>query len=219
MHLQSSAGLVAKATTPNSNTVKVYTTEAQTTTTTSKQYNATIGACATVRYNVTVADSSTVTEESVTLSALSDNVYGNITACTNAGPNPAACANTGGILVLGTNCLLGTGVGTLAGSHATLGGTNVTTAGSVTIPGNKSYTCMFDGQFCSGNTPNGGSPITLDAGGCMTLADTVTSTQTPDEPLTGVTCEDSNGNPITCASLGITSSITVKECIAGAQQP
>lgn len=212
MHLQTADGtLVAKTTTLNSNSVKVFTTEAQTTTTTSKQYNSTIGACATVRYNVTVADSSTVTEESVTLSKLSDNVYGNINACTNAN-----CTNTGGILVLGTNCLLGAGVGTLAGTNATLGGNNVTTAGSVTIPGNQSYTCQFDGQFCSGNTdPNSSLPIALDGSGCMTLADTVTSTQAADEDLTNVTCEDSTGKSIPCTSLGTTGKVTVKECISG----
>ena len=213
MHLQTADGtLVAKTTTLNSNSVKVFTTEAQTTTTTSKQYNSTIGACATVRYNVTVADSSTVTEESVTLSALSDNVYGTLNACTNSG-----CTNTGGILVLGTNCLLGAGVGTLTGTNATLGGTNVTSAGSVTIPGNKTYACEFDGQFCSGNTdPNSGNPITL-TNGCMTLADTVTSSQTPDEDLTSVTCENSSGTSIPCTSLGTKGSVTVQECISGSQ--
>ena len=213
MHLQNSTGTVlAKTTTPNSNQVKVFTTEAQTTTTTSKQFNANVGACATVRYNVIVADSSIV-EEAVTLSALSDNVYGNITKCTNAGPTPPACANTGGILVLGTNCLLATGVGTLAATHATLGGTNVTTAGSVSIPGQSSYECQFDGQFCSGNTdPNTGNPISF-TGGCMTLADTVTSTQAADESLTGVTCENSSGTSIPCLSLGTSDSLTVKECL------
>ena len=213
MHLKSSTGaLVAKTTTPNSNQVKVYTTEAQTTTTTSKQYNSTIGACATVEYNVAVTNSSAV-EEAVTLSALSDNVYGNINACTNAN-----CTNTGGILVLGTNCLLGTGVGTLAGTHATLGGTNVTTAGSVSIPGNSNYTCKFDGQFCSGDTAATGTTISLGTDGCMTLADTVTSTQAADESLTGVTCENSSGSTITCTSLGTTGSVTVKECITGSAQ-
>jgi hypothetical protein len=212
MHLQSSAGLIAKATTASSNQVTVNTDEAQTTTTTTKQYNATIGACATVRYNVTVANSS-ITEESVGLSALSDSVYGNITSCTNAG-----CANTGGILILGTNCLLGNGVGTLLNTHATNGGTNVTTAGSVTIPGNSSYTCNFDGQFCSGNTPVGGSPITL-TNGCMSLMDTVTSTQSPDEALTTVTCEDSTGKTIPCTNLGTTGSVTVQECITGTPLP
>ena len=213
MHVTNSTGAVlAKTTTPNSNQVKVFTTEAQTTTTTSKQYNSTIGACATVRYNVAVADSSIV-EEAVTLSALSDNVYGNISGCTNAG-----CTNTGGIVVLGTNCLLGAGVGTLSGTHATLGGNNVTTAGSVSIPGQSSYTCQFDGQFCSGNTdPNSGNPIAL-TNGCMTLSDTVTSTQAPDENLTGVTCENSSGSPIPCLSLGVTGSVKVQECIAGTQQ-
>ena len=212
MHVQSSTGaLLAKTTTSNSNQVKVYTDEAQTTTTTGKLYNSTVGACATVRYNVTVADSS-IAEESVTLSTLSDNVYGNITACTNA-----SCANTGGLLVLGTNCLLGAGVGTLANTNATLGGTNVTTAGSVIIPGGGNYTCQFDGQFCSGNTPPGGSPITL-TNGCMTLKDTVTSTQAPDESLTNAVCEDSTGKTIPCTNLGTTGSATVQECIAGTPQ-
>ena len=210
MHITNSTGAVlAKTTTPNSDQVKVFTTEAQTTTTTSKQYSATIGACATVEYNVAVANSSAA-EESVTLSALADNVYGNINACTNAN-----CTNTGGILVLGTNCLLATGVGTLAGTHASVGGTNVTTAGSVTIPGNSSYTCKFDGQFCSGNTdPNSGNPITL-TNGCMTLADTITSTQAPDENLSTATCEDSTGKSIPCTVLGTTGSVTVQECIVG----
>lgn len=213
MHLKSSTGvLLAKTTTPNSNSVKVYTTEAQTTTTTSKQYNSTIGACATVRYNVAVANSSAV-EESVALSALSDNVYGQLNACTNAN-----CTNTGGILVLGTNCLLAAGVGTLTGTNATLGASNVTKAGSVTIPGNSTYTCQFDGQFCSGNTdPNSGNPIAL-TNGCMTLSDTVTSTQTPDEDLTNVTCENSSGTSIPCTSLGTTGTVKVQECIAGSQQ-
>ncbi|HEX6804409.1 MAG TPA: hypothetical protein VF133_12075 [Terriglobales bacterium] len=147
------------------------------------------------------------------MSALSDNVYGQLNACTNAN-----CTNTGGILVLGTNCLLAAGVGTLTGTNATLGASNVTKAGSVTIPGNSTYTCQFDGQFCSGNTdPNSGNPIAL-TNGCMTLSDTVTSTQTPDEDLTNVTCENSSGTSIPCTSLGTTGTVKVQECIAGSQQ-
>jgi hypothetical protein len=114
--------------------------------------------CATVRYKVEVDNSSaTMTDESETLSALTDSAYGDIT---KVGGN-----------VLGTTCGVSSslaGLGTLSGS-----------VGAGTLPaaigvGGK-YVCEFDGQFCAALGTHGTCASGLEQ------VDTITPTLTGDE--------------------------------------
>jgi hypothetical protein len=98
-------------------------------------------------------------DEVLTLSALNDSAFGNITQCTNAG-----CTNTGGTLILGTTCGVASGVGTLSGSPGA--GTLATT---LAVGGG--YKCQFDAQFCSA----------LDANRCISNTDSVNATLAGDE--------------------------------------
>jgi hypothetical protein len=108
---------------------------------------------------VEVANTATAgTDEVLTLSALQDSSFGNITL-------------TGGN-VLGTTCGVGTGSfgsGTLSGS---LGGG--TLPASITVGG--SYTCEFDGKFC-GALGNAGPNCTSG----LEHINTVTATVAGDE--------------------------------------
>lgn len=145
-----------------SNSVTVKSEDAPSTATTTKGVVGTEAACATVRYSVEVHNSSAA-DEALTLSALNDSAFGNITQCTNAG-----CTNTGGTLILGTTCGVATssvGLGSLSGS-----------AGAGVLPatlsvGGTDYKCQFDAQFCSA----------LDVNSCITNMDKVTSTLASDE--------------------------------------
>jgi len=137
-----------------SNTVTVTSSDAPSTATTTKGVVTTTAACATVRYSVDVKNTS-LAEEALTLSALNDTAFGDIT--TVGGP------------VLGTTCGVATGspgLGTLSGS---LG------AGSLqpvpaTIAVSGTYSCQFDAQFCSA----------LNAG-CISNTDKVNATIAGDE--------------------------------------
>jgi hypothetical protein len=156
-----------------SNQVTVVSHEAATTGTIVKSFVANEGACATVRYQVQVSDTSASgTDETLNLSGLSDNPFGSITTTHGSGDGA----------VLGTTCGVANGLGTLAGTG---NGAGVL---PVTIPVGGSYTCQFDGQFCSG----------LDGQGCFSHTNTVSAT----------TADDEN------ASVTLTpGGLTVKECI------
>ena len=149
-----------------SNQVTVVSNEAPTTGTITKSYDSTKAACATVRYNVEVKNTSAPgTDEVLNLSALSDSAFGSITTVHGSGNNA----------VLGTTCGVAVGslgLGSLSGvtASATNGGALPTT-----IPvNNGKYTCQFDGQFCGG----------LDVSGCFTHSNTVSATLTDDENAT-----------------------------------
>jgi hypothetical protein len=163
----------------SSNTVTVTSTDAPSTATTTKGVVGTEAACATVRYSVDVKNTSGF-DEVLTLSALNDSHYGDITACTNAN-----CANNsganGGFQVLGTTCgQAGAGLGTLSGSAG---------AGALgTIAVGATYSCQFDGQFCSA----------VDANTCISETDTVSSTLAGDE-----------SEAVTATK----NTLTVKECL------
>ena len=81
--------------------------------------------CSTVRYSVGVTN--TDPDSPLTLTALTDNVFGSITSVQGS--------------VVGTTCGVSAGAGTLAGQ-----------AGAGTLPAtiaiNGSYTCNFDASFC-----------------------------------------------------------------------
>jgi hypothetical protein len=62
----------------NSNEVTVVSSDAPSTATTTKSYVSTTNACFTVRYGVSVHNSSAV-DENITLTGLTDNTYGDIT--------------------------------------------------------------------------------------------------------------------------------------------
>jgi len=111
-----------------SNSVTVTSTDAPSTATTTKGFAATEAACATVRYNVDVKNTSGA-DEALTLSALNDSSFGGLTSVHDS--------------VLGTTCGVASGAGTLAGA-----------AGAGTLPttltvGGSDYKCQFDAQFCS----------------------------------------------------------------------
>jgi hypothetical protein len=109
------------------NQVTVHSEDAPTTAAVAKSFQATIAACATVRYNVDVHNTSGF-DEVETLSALSDTPFGSLTSVHDD--------------VKGTTCGVANGAGTLSG-----------TAGAGTLPATVAvdghYTCQFDGQFCS----------------------------------------------------------------------
>src|SRR6266498_598160 len=120
-----------------SNSVQVVSHEAATTGTITKSFVGNTAGCATVRYGVEVKNTSASgTDETLNLSAFNDSAFGSITTVHGTGNNA----------VLGTTCAVASGspgLGSLSGS---------TGAGAlpVTIPVNGgTYTCQFDGQFCS----------------------------------------------------------------------
>jgi hypothetical protein len=136
----------------STNSVQVVSNEASTTGTITKSLVGTTAGCATIRYGVDVANTSQTTapgsDETLTLSALNDTSFGDITKWTGSAPvNP---------LVLGTTCGVASGVGSLAGSPGA--GVLPVTLG----PPNGDYSCQFDAQFCSAP----GTIITT-AGKCM----------------------------------------------------
>jgi len=155
----------------SSNSVTVTSTDAPSTATTTKGVVGTEAACATVRYSVDVKNTSGA-DEVLSLSALNDNTYGDITKLGGATPPT----------VLGTTCgQAGAGLGTLSGSAG---------AGALgTIAVGATYSCQFDGQFCSA----------VDANTCISETDSVSSTLASDEASASVTTTKN--------------SVTVKECL------
>jgi len=149
--------------TQGSNSVTVTSTDAASTATTTKGVVATEAACATVRYSVDVHNTSGA-DEVLSLSALNDSAYGNLTACTNAN-----CANNSGgngsLQILGTTCGVTNGLGTLSGTGNGAGALPA----SVAVDGH--YQCQFDAQFCSALDPNS----------CVSNVDSVTATLAGDE--------------------------------------
>jgi len=166
-----------------SNSVSVTSTEVPSTATVTKGFVATEAACATVRYQVDVKNTSAL-DEVETLSALNDSPFGDLTKCTNTG-----CANNSGangtFQILGTNCGLATAVGTLLSNPGSGGGAFGTLAVGAT------YTCQFDGQFCSA----------LDNNKCVSNSDTTSATLKGDEATNATFTSGSN-------------TLTVKECLA-----
>jgi len=145
----------------SSNSVTVTSTDAPSTATTTKGVVGTEAACATVRYSVDVKNTSSA-DEVLTLSALNDSTYGDITKL-GTGTPPT---------VLGTTCgvaTTSTGLGTLSGSAG---------AGALgTIAVGATYSCQFDAQFCSA----------LDVNSCISETDSVSSTLASDEAGVSVT--------------------------------
>jgi hypothetical protein len=143
----------------SSNQVTVVSNEAPTTGTITKTFGGNTSGCATVRYNVQVANTSASgTDEMLTLSSLNDNPFGDITKVQGS--------------VLGTTCGVAVGQPGL-GSLSTVNAT-ATNGGALptTIPvSNGAYSCQFDGNFCSA----------LDNNGCFTHTNTMSATLTGDE--------------------------------------
>ena len=166
-----------------SNSVTVTSSDAPSTATTTKGVVGTEAACATVRYSVDVHNTSGA-DEVLTLSALNDAPYGDLTTCTHTN-----CANTSGAngttQIIGTNCGLAAGIGTLNGVSVT----GFQGGAFGTIATGAHYTCAFDGQFCSA----------LNAG-CISNQDKVTPTLTDD---------NSEGHTVT----NVGNTLTVTECL------
>jgi hypothetical protein len=172
-----------------SNSVQVTSTELPTTATTTKGVVGTQAACATVRYSVDVKNTSSP-DESVLLSVLTDNAFGDVTKCTNTNCANSSGAN-GSLQILGTTC----GVATTSSGLGTLSGSSGAGALPFTIPVDANnitnhYQCQFDAQFCSA----------LDNMQCISQSDTVKATVRGDE---------SDDVAFTQAS----NQITVKECL------
>ncbi len=160
MDIATANGVGSDGTTPTSGTsssVTVTVAEAATTGTITKSLVATTNNCATIRYGVDVKNTSSA-DETLTLSALSDNKYGDITKFP-------------GSTILGTTCGVASGLGTLSGT--TGGGAFGTLA-----PGSD-YTCQFDAQFCS----SPGTVVLPGGSTCTGISntDTVMATLTGDE--------------------------------------
>ncbi len=117
--------------------------------------------CAIARYKVEVDNlSAASTDESVTVSKLLDDKFGDVTALGSASANPT---------VVGTTCGVtgASGLGTLSGSPG---------AGALgAIPVGGSYTCEFDGKFCAALSSFGGCTTALED------KNTITATLTGDE--------------------------------------
>lgn len=147
----------------SSNSVTVSVNEAASTATITKSLSSTKAGCATVRYGVDVANTSSA-DEDLTLSTLNDTFFGSITTVHGA--------------VLGTTC--GVAGSTGLGSLSALPGAGALPA---SLPvGGSDYTCQFDAQFCGPLTsvPDGKGGL------CSGIenVDKVTATMTSDE--TGV---------------------------------
>ena len=152
-----SAGTFGPSTT---NTVTVTSGEGSSIAAITKGFSGNVGGCATVRYNVQVTNNSTSgTDETLTLSGLSDSTFGSITALSTNNVVGTTCGVTAGQ----------PGLGTLSGvtASASNGG-----ALSTTIGIGSSYNCQFDAVICSS---------TLDGQGCFTHSNTVSATLAGDE--------------------------------------
>lgn len=125
----------------NSNQVTVTSTDAPSTATTTKSYVSTTNICATVRYGVDVKNTSGA-DETLTLSALSDDGFGDITTVHSN--------------VLGTTCGVATGAGTLSGTGAGVLPTTIAVGGT--------YSCQFDATFCAAPGPLTGTTCTPTTG-------------------------------------------------------
>lgn len=162
--------------------------------------------CATARYKIEVDNLSAAgTDETETLTALTDSSFGDITKL--GSPIPPTTKPT----VVGTTCGVANGIGTLTGTAGA--GTFSTTPIAV---GGK-YTCEFDGEFC-------GALGSGTIGGCTTAVenkDTVTASLTLDGD--GVCAGGTNAGNL-CASdtdcpsstctltLSPTATLTVNSC-------
>jgi hypothetical protein len=159
----SSAGTFGPST---SNEVTVVSSDAPSTATTTKSYGSTTNLCATVRYGVDVKNTSALgTDETITLSGLSDSAFQSITTVHGA--------------VLGTTCGVANGSGTLSGTAG---------AGVLPVPlsvNGGEYQCQFDAQFCAAP-----STVTTTGGTCTgiqhtnTVTPTLAGDDTPPEPVT-----------------------------------
>jgi hypothetical protein len=152
-------GIGSDGSTPTSgtsNSVTVTAGEAATTGTITKSLNSITSNCATVRYGVDVKNTSSA-DETLTLSALNDSAYGDITK-----------SGTANASVLGTTCGVTSGVGTLSGSPGVPFGT---------LAAGGDYQCQFDAQFCGVPGPITGTACSNG----ISKSDTVSATLTGDE--------------------------------------
>jgi hypothetical protein len=174
--------------TQSSNSVTVTSTDAPSTATTTKGVVGTEAGCATVRYSVDVKNTSSA-DEVLSLSALNDTAYGDLTKCSNTNCVNNSGAN-GSLQILGTTCGVANGIGTLAGTGNGAGALPASIATSGT------YSCQFDAQFCSA----------LDSGSCISNTDGVNATVAGDESETVTVSKTPT-------------SVTVKECLTTTVTP
>jgi hypothetical protein len=185
MDIATANGVGTNGTTPftgSSTQVTVKSGEAASTATITKSYNSTTAACATVRYQADVANTSGG-DETVTMSGLTDDGFDLTKINTDANNSTSP--------VIGTTCGVATGRGsltpvcdTVTTHKCTSGnvGTSCTQASDCALAGGAfagtPYTCHFDAQFC-------GTPAAIaNEGNCISHKDTVTGTATGDEAET-----------------------------------
>ncbi len=165
--------------TPSSE-VTVTSGEAPTTGTITKSYGSTTNVCTTVRYKVEVANTSASnTDETITLSALQDSVFGDITTLHGS--------------VLGTTCGVATdahGLGTLADPYG-----EGTLPQTLAVGGGK-YTCQFDARFC-------GAPTTI-----TTTAGVCTAGYCSAGKSSATTCTTNAECDVTCTGVQHTNSVS-----------
>ncbi len=195
----------------SSNSVTVNSHEALTTGTIVKSLVNTTNGCVTVRYGVDVKNTSANgTDETLTLSALNDTSFGNITKCSN---NPANGCDGTNTLVLGTTCGVASGEGSLNGS----GGAGALPK-TLAVNGGD-YTCQFDAQFCGALTTIVATPGTCNVatstctagkvGSCTTNADcNVTCTGIEHTNIVGATLTDDENTTVSLTP----GTLTVDQC-------
>jgi len=128
-------------------------------------------------------------DESETLTALSDSVYGDVTTCAGSLNGCSGGINT---TILGTTCGVASGEGSL-----------VNTAGAGALPHDLApgahYTCAFDAQFCG----TLGSVEEFGTGACDS-----TTHQCTNAGNVGITCSQNSDCDLTCTGLSHTNHIT-----------
>jgi len=183
-----------------SNSVTVHSEDAPATATVTKSFINNLGACVNVRYKVDVHNSSAA-DEDLKLSGLADTSFGDLTSSANT-------------KLLGSDCGVAAGFGTLAGITFTPADTLVAFSSSSPFAlnqGGSDYVCHFDAQICSS---------ALDTNGCFTHINSVSATLALDE--TGSTCENSSGNTVSCGPTETqlpANGLTVQECITPSTPP
>jgi hypothetical protein len=196
-----------------SNQVTVTSDEAPSTATVTKSWTANEAACVTVRYGVDVHNTGGF-DETLDLSGLNDNPFGDITTCKGSSNG---CTTTGNANILGTTCGVAPGIGTLAGVTTDSGAFSSQSPFTLAVSGTTShYVCHFDAQFCGPITT-----LTLPGGGTcagISHSNTVSATLALDASETGPCTDPVTGTTVACKTETDTG-VTVYECISETSGP
>ncbi len=140
---QTTAPIAISPNPTTSNTVTVTSEDSPTTASTTKGLAGTEADCVTARYNVTVSNTSSA-DESISLSGLTDSVYGDISSLHSSG----TAGTPGYVAVTGTTCGQPVPSGSTPGGIGTLSAANGAGNFPSSVAPSGTYTCQFDGEFC-----------------------------------------------------------------------